>query len=119
MIHQGKVVQTEDEPTGGTHLSLVLAGNYHISFEEAETIKQDYSRHKEILPVVKAVVEKIASIIKRYVDPQEIDTFISAEVPAVLQELKYHTKGNRNPDSEAGRPISGHTCGNRGELSDS
>lgn len=74
MIHQGKVVQTEDEPTGGTHLSLVLAGNYHISFEEAETIKQDYSRHKEILPVVKAVVEKIASIIKRYVDPQEIDT---------------------------------------------
>ena len=74
VIHQGKVVQTEDEPTGGTHLSLVLAGNYHISFEEAETIKQDYSRHKEILPVVKAVVEKIASIIKRYVDPQEIDT---------------------------------------------
>ena len=74
VIHQGKVVQTEDGPTGGTHLSLVLAGNYHISFEEAETIKQDYSRHKEILPVVKAVVEKIASIIKRYVDPQEIDT---------------------------------------------
>lgn len=74
VIHGGKVVRTEDEPTGGTHLSLVLAGNYHISFEEAEAIKQDYSRHKEILPVVKAVVEKIASIIKRYVDPKDVDT---------------------------------------------
>ncbi|MCI5649489.1 MAG: ethanolamine utilization protein EutJ [Fusicatenibacter sp.] len=74
VIHDGKVVQIEDEPTGGTHLTLVLAGNYHISFEEAEKIKQDYSRHREILPVLKAVVEKIATIIKRYVNPAEIDT---------------------------------------------
>ena len=55
-------------------MSLVLAGNYHIPFAEAETIKQDYSRHKEILPVVKAVVEKIASIISRYVKPGDVDT---------------------------------------------
>ena len=74
MLKDGKVVQVEDEPTGGTHLSLVLAGNYHISFAEAEAIKQDYSRHKEILPVLKAVVEKIASIINRYVSGKDIDT---------------------------------------------
>lgn len=74
MIRDGKVVQVEDEPTGGTHLSLVLAGNYHIPFAEAEAIKQDYSRHKEILPVLKAVVEKIATIINRYVSAKEVDT---------------------------------------------
>lgn len=74
MLKDGKVVQVEDEPTGGTHLSLVLAGNYHISFAEAEAIKQNYSRHKEILPVLKAVVEKIASIINRYVSGKDIDT---------------------------------------------
>ena len=74
MLKEGKVVQVEDEPTGGTHLSLVLAGNYHISFAEAEAIKQDYSRHKEILPVLKAVIEKIASIINRYVRGKDIDT---------------------------------------------
>ena len=74
MLKNGKVVQVEDEPTGGTHLSLVLAGNYHVSFAEAEAIKQDYSRHKEILPVLKAVVEKIASIINRYVSGKDIDT---------------------------------------------
>ena len=67
------VVQTEDEPTGGTHLTLVLAGNYHVSFQEAEAIKQDYSRHKEILPVVKAVIEKMASIVNRYIDKSQTD----------------------------------------------
>jgi ethanolamine utilization protein EutJ len=69
----GNVIRTEDEPTGGTHLSLVLAGNYHIQFTEAERIKQDYSRHREILPVVKAVVEKMASIINKYIDKQQTD----------------------------------------------
>ena len=74
LLRGGKVVEIEDEPTGGTHLTLVLAGNYHISFAEAEAIKQDYSRHKEILPVVKATVEKIASIINRYIRPGDVDT---------------------------------------------
>lgn len=74
MLKDGVVVQTEDEPTGGTHLSLVLAGNYHISFAEAEAIKQDYARHREILPVVRPVLEKMASIVKRYVSQSDVDT---------------------------------------------
>ena len=73
ILKNGKVVQIEDEPTGGTHLSLVLAGNYHVTFDEAEQIKMNYARHKEILPVVKAVVEKMATIVKRYVNPAEVD----------------------------------------------
>lgn len=74
ILKGGKVVQVEDEPTGGTHLTLVLAGNFHISFQEAEAVKQDYTRHKEILPVVKAVIEKMASIVKRYINKDETDT---------------------------------------------
>lgn len=74
VIKGGQVVQIEDEPTGGTHLTLVLAGNYHVSFQEAEAIKQDYARHKEILPVLKAVLEKISTIIRRYVKPEDTDT---------------------------------------------
>ena len=74
MLKDGVVVQTEDEPTGGTHLSLVLAGNYHIPFAEAEAIKQDYARHREILPVVRPVLEKMAGIVKRYVSQTDIDT---------------------------------------------
>ena len=74
ILKEGKVVQIEDEPTGGTHLTLVLSGNYHVSFEEAEAIKQDYKRHREILPVVRPVVEKMATIVSRYVDKAHTDT---------------------------------------------
>ena len=74
ILHGGKVTEIADEPTGGTHLTLVLAGNYHIPFAEAEKIKQDYSRHREILPVLKPVIEKMASIIRKNVNPEEIDT---------------------------------------------
>lgn len=74
IFKDGNVVRIEDEPTGGTHLSLVLAGNYHITTDEAEIIKQDYKRHREILPIVKAVVEKMASIINKYIDKQQTDT---------------------------------------------
>ena len=41
---------------------------------EAEAIKQDYARHKEILPVVRPTIEKMATIVKKYVDPSQIDT---------------------------------------------
>ena len=74
ILKEGKVVQIEDEPTGGPHLTLVLSGNYHVSFEEAEAIKQDYKRHREILPVVRPVVEKMATIVRRYVDKAHTDT---------------------------------------------
>jgi ethanolamine utilization protein EutJ len=74
IIEQGKVARIEDEATGGTHLTLVLAGSYHIPIEQAEQMKQDYGKHREILPVVKAVVEKMASIIKKYVDLSKTDT---------------------------------------------
>lgn len=74
ILKDGVVVQIEDEPTGGTHLSLVLAGNYKISFDEAEQMKQDYKRHKEIFPVVKPVIEKMAAIVNRYVKKDEVDT---------------------------------------------
>ncbi len=73
ILESGRVVQIEDEPTGGTHLSLVLAGNYRISFAEAEVIKQDYKKHKEILPIVRPVVQKMATIINRYVNSDEVD----------------------------------------------
>ncbi len=51
-----------------------MLGNYHVSFEEAEAIKQDYKRHREILPVVRPVVEKMATIVSRYVDKAHTDT---------------------------------------------
>ncbi|MFT9498110.1 ethanolamine utilization protein EutJ [Anaerosolibacter sp.] len=67
ILKNGEVIYTADEPTGGTHMSLVVAGNYKVSFEEAEKIKKDPSRQKEIFVVIKPVVEKMASIVKRHI----------------------------------------------------
>jgi ethanolamine utilization protein EutJ len=64
LIRGGRIVRTSDEATGGVHLSLVLSGNLGISFEEAEAIKVTPSRQAEILPIVRPVIEKIATIIK-------------------------------------------------------
>lgn len=64
VIQDGKVVYTADEPTGGTHFSLVIAGARHISFEEAEEFKKRPENQKEVMLMVKPVIQKVASIIK-------------------------------------------------------
>jgi ethanolamine utilization protein EutJ len=63
VIQDGGIVFTDDEATGGVHLSLVLAGNYKISYEQAEKLKMDRQKRQEILPIVRPVIEKIASIV--------------------------------------------------------
>ena len=72
VIKDGEVIYTNDEATGGVHLSLVLAGNYKISYEEAEDIKIDRRRNREGLSIVRPVIEKIASIAASYL--KEFDT---------------------------------------------
>lgn len=64
VLRNGELIFTADEPTGGTHVSLVLAGAYKISFEEAELLKRDSAQHRKILPVVLPVVEKMATVVK-------------------------------------------------------
>ena len=65
VLKDGKVVYVADEPTGGTHFSLVIAGAYKMSFADAEIYKRDKKNHKELLPVLKPVIEKVSSIISR------------------------------------------------------
>jgi len=66
ILVDGEVVFTADEPTGGTHMSLVLAGANHISFEEAEEMKK-MEDQRLIFPTIKPVVEKMASIVGRFI----------------------------------------------------
>ena len=73
IFKDGKVVYVADEPTGGTHFSMVLAGAYRKSFEDAELFKRDPSNHKEILPVLKPVVEKVSMIINKHIEGYQID----------------------------------------------
>jgi ethanolamine utilization protein EutJ len=68
VIQGGDIVYTNDEATGGVHLTLTLAGHYKIDYEAAEKIKVDRKKHPEIIAIVRPVIEKIASIAAGYLE---------------------------------------------------
>ncbi len=73
VIKGGKVVYSNDEATGGVHLTLVLSGALKISYEEAETLKMG-ENSREIVPIVKPVIDKISTIAAGFLTPfKDID----------------------------------------------
>jgi len=73
ILKDGKVVYIADEPTGGTQFSLVVSGAYKMPFAEAELYKRNPENHKELLPVLKPVVEKVASIINQHIKGYNVE----------------------------------------------
>lgn len=73
IFKDGKVEYIADEPTGGTHFSLVVSGSYKLPFDEAELYKRDTKNHRELLPVLKPVIEKVASIISKHIANYDVD----------------------------------------------
>ena len=74
VLQDGQVVYTADEPTGGTHTDLVLAGHFKIADHEAEQIKRDPTRQGEIFPLIRPVFQKMATIVARHLEDHPVDT---------------------------------------------
>lgn len=74
ILKDGEVIFTGDEPTGGTHMTLVLAGFHGWTTQEAELAKRDPAQESNVFPIVRPVVEKMASIVKRYISNYPVDT---------------------------------------------
>lgn len=74
IFKDGEVVYTADEPTGGTHFSLVIAGATGTTFEEAEALKKNPNEQTRLFPVIRPVMEKVASIINRHIEGHRVDT---------------------------------------------
>lgn len=74
IVEDGEVVYTADEATGGTHFSLVIAGSHDISFEQAEEMKLDPAQQGRLMPVVRPVIEKVASITARHIAQYELQS---------------------------------------------
>ena len=74
IFQQGDVVYVADEPTGGVHFSLVIAGALDLDFEEAEIYKREPAHHAALLPIVRPVMEKVATIIERHIAGYPIET---------------------------------------------
>ena len=73
IFKNGEVVYTADEPTGGTHFSLVIAGSTGTSFEEAEEMKKNPNQQQRLFPIIRPVMEKVGSIINRHIRGHQVD----------------------------------------------
>jgi ethanolamine utilization protein EutJ len=73
IFQDGEVVYTADEPTGGTHFSLVIAGAHDIPFVEAETMKLIIDEQPRLLPIIRPVMEKVATIVTRHIDGYSVN----------------------------------------------
>jgi ethanolamine utilization protein EutJ len=73
VVEDGRVVYTADEPTGGTHFTLVIAGAKNLSFERAEARKTDPQEQPFLFPVVRPVMEKVATIVQRHVAGRDVE----------------------------------------------
>lgn len=85
VVEEGKVVYTADEATGGTHLSLVIAGARDIPFSEAEQLKLDPQAQPGLFPTIRPVLEKVSSIVVRHIKGREIP-----EIVLVGGTTKFH-----------------------------
>ena len=72
ILKDGKVIYTDDEATGGTHMTMTVAGHYRIPYEEAEVLKTQPDKQDEIFPVIKATVEKMALITEKFLKGYEV-----------------------------------------------
>lgn len=91
----GDEIYTADEPTGGTHFSLVIAGAKNISFEEAEEMKKDPREQAVLFPVIRPVMEKVASIVQRHIQGFGVDTIYlvggTASFPRIAEVVQEYT----------------------------
>lgn len=75
VVRNGRVVFSADEPTGGHHLSLVLAGHYGIPLEEAEELKRRPGDH-DILPLARPTIQRICDIVRGHLQGHAVERIV-------------------------------------------
>ncbi|MEG6521011.1 ethanolamine utilization protein EutJ [Desulfotomaculum sp. 1211_IL3151] len=88
IIQAGKVVNVSDDPTGGTHFSLVIAGAFKISFEEAEDRKKSPQGRTEVIHLLRPVMEKVAFIINNHLKEYSVEAVYLAGGTSCLEGIE-------------------------------
>jgi ethanolamine utilization protein EutJ len=95
VVQNGKVVYTADEPTGGTHFSLVVAGSQNLSFAQAEALKVRPEEQSRLFPSLRPVMEKVASIILRHIQGRNVPAIVlvggSSAFPGMAEVVAEYT----------------------------
>ena len=75
VVRNGKVVFSADLPTGGRHISLVMAGHYGISFAEAEERKRR-DDPAEVLRLALPTLQRMCDIVAGHIQGHPVDRLI-------------------------------------------
>ncbi|MGD9486447.1 MAG: ethanolamine utilization protein EutJ [Calditrichaceae bacterium] len=67
IVRDKKIIYSADEPTGGRHATLTIAGNQGISFEKAEEMKRN-GQAASLKPIVEPVFQKMADIVRKHLE---------------------------------------------------
>ncbi|HET6845486.1 MAG TPA: ethanolamine utilization protein EutJ, partial [Anaerolineales bacterium] len=96
IVQGGQVIYTADEPTGGTHFSLVVAGSQNLTFEQAEALKIRPEEQARLFPSLRPVMEKVASIILRHVAGRRVPLIVlvggTSAFPQIAEVVQEYTQ---------------------------
>ena len=67
---------------------MVLAGAYKINYDEAEKLKKDSRNHKNIMPILSPVVDKIATIISKEIKNYDVGKIYLVGGTACLENIE-------------------------------
>lgn len=73
ILRRGQVELSVDEPTGGHHMTLVLAGANGVAYDRAEAMKKEQSAQEYVFGAVRPTLEKMAGIAARALHGHEVD----------------------------------------------
>ncbi|MBI9084391.1 MAG: ethanolamine utilization protein EutJ [Desulfobacterales bacterium] len=75
VVQNGNIVFSDDEPSGGRHIGLSIAGHFDISFEEAEKRKRQPERYG-ILDLARPTLQRISDIVARHIKGHAVEKII-------------------------------------------
>ncbi|MDJ0780863.1 MAG: ethanolamine utilization protein EutJ [Desulfosarcinaceae bacterium] len=75
VVAGGEVVFSDDEPSGGRHIGLAIAGHYGISFEAAEQRKREPERYG-ILDLARPTLQRICDIVTGHIQGQPVERIV-------------------------------------------
>jgi ethanolamine utilization protein EutJ len=75
VVQKGRVVFSGDLPTGGRHISLVIAGHYGISFQEAEERKRRHDQY-DILGLARPTLQRMCDIVAGHIKGHRVERIV-------------------------------------------
>lgn len=77
LITDGRIQYSMDEATGGTHMTLVVAGAMNMEFPEAERYKKDSDHYRYVFPLLQPVIEKMAQITRTFMKNTDVPVYLA------------------------------------------